>query len=121
MVVVREQERAVCYRMRFIYIEGNRHVTGWPWPLESRSKNTQGRAHLHRRPLGFEPRPPLQSSLMAKPPSFLTAIFGEDTEIKEERPKVTLTFAQSLDAKIAGLGGKQLVLSGRESMVMTHW
>ena len=58
---------------------------------------------------------------MAKPPSFLTTIFGEDTKIKEERPKVTLTFAQSLDAKIAGLGGKQLILSGRESMVMTHW
>lgn len=37
------------------------------------------------------------------------------------RPFVTLTFAQSLDAKIAGQGGKQLILSGRESMVMTHW
>lgn len=58
---------------------------------------------------------------MVKPPSFLAAIFGEDIKIKEERPKVTLTFAQSLDAKIAGVGGKQLILSGRESMVMTHW
>ncbi|KAI0785320.1 dihydrofolate reductase-like domain-containing protein [Irpex lacteus] len=37
------------------------------------------------------------------------------------RPHVTLTFAQSIDAKIAGKGGKQLILSGRESMVMTHW
>ncbi|KAI0828962.1 bacterial bifunctional deaminase-reductase [Trametes gibbosa] len=37
------------------------------------------------------------------------------------RPYVTLTFAQSLDAKIAGAGGKQLILSGKESMVMTHW
>ncbi|KAL6307679.1 dihydrofolate reductase-like domain-containing protein [Sparassis latifolia] len=37
------------------------------------------------------------------------------------KPYVTLTFAQSLDAKIAGAGGKQLVLSGNESMVMTHW
>ncbi|KAI0715008.1 bacterial bifunctional deaminase-reductase [Earliella scabrosa] len=37
------------------------------------------------------------------------------------RPFVTLTFAQSLDAKIAGAGGKQLILSGKESMVMTHW
>ena len=36
-------------------------------------------------------------------------------------PFVTLTFAQSLDAKIAGAGGQQLILSGRESMVMTHW
>jgi hypothetical protein len=58
---------------------------------------------------------------MAKPPSLLTAVFGEDIEIKEERPRVTLTFAQSLDAKIAGIDGKQLILSGRESMVMTHW
>lgn len=37
------------------------------------------------------------------------------------RPFVTLTFAQSLDAKIAGVGGKQLILSGKESMIMTHW
>lgn len=58
---------------------------------------------------------------MARPPSFLTAILGEDIKIKEERPTVTLTFAQSLDAKIAGVGGKQLILSGKESMVMTHW
>ena len=58
---------------------------------------------------------------MAKPPSLLTAVFGEDIEIKEERPRVTLTFAQSLDAKIAGIDGKQLILSGKESMVMTHW
>lgn len=58
---------------------------------------------------------------MAKPPSFLSTIFSEDVKIKEERPKVTLTFAQSLDAKIAGIGGKQLRLSGSESMLMTHW
>ncbi|KAG1749737.1 dihydrofolate reductase [Suillus paluster] len=38
-----------------------------------------------------------------------------------QRPLVTLTFAQSLDGKIAGKGGKQLILSGRESMLMTHW
>lgn len=37
------------------------------------------------------------------------------------RPYVTLTFAQSLDAKIAGAGGTQLALSGKESLVMTHW
>ncbi|KAK0560443.1 hypothetical protein OC844_003753 [Tilletia horrida] len=36
------------------------------------------------------------------------------------KPHVTLTFAQSLDAKIAGVGGKQLILSGQESMLMTH-
>ena len=37
------------------------------------------------------------------------------------RPYVTLTFAQSLDAKIAGKGGQQLALSGKESLIMTHW
>jgi 2,5-diamino-6-(ribosylamino)-4(3H)-pyrimidinone 5'-phosphate reductase len=37
------------------------------------------------------------------------------------RPYVTLTFAQSIDAKISGAGGKQLTLSGEESMKMTHW
>lgn len=33
---------------------------------------------------------------------------------------VTLTFAQSFDAKIAGKNGKQIQLSGAESSVMTH-
>ncbi|KAI9510825.1 dihydrofolate reductase-like domain-containing protein [Russula earlei] len=37
------------------------------------------------------------------------------------RSRVTLTFAQSIDAKIAGTGGRQLFLSGEESMKMTHW
>lgn len=36
------------------------------------------------------------------------------------RPFVTLTYAQSLDGKIAGLNGRQLILSGQESMIMTH-
>lgn len=36
------------------------------------------------------------------------------------RPFVTLTYAQSLDGKIAGAGGKQLQLSGSESMLLTH-
>lgn len=36
-------------------------------------------------------------------------------------PIVTLTFAQSLDGKIAGSKGKQLALSGPDSMIMTHW
>lgn len=38
-----------------------------------------------------------------------------------QRPLVTLTFAQSIDGKIAGKEGKQLILSGKESMLMTHW
>ncbi|KAG8858870.1 2,5-diamino-6-(ribosylamino)-4(3H)-pyrimidinone 5'-phosphate reductase [Serendipita sp. 411] len=33
----------------------------------------------------------------------------------------TLTFAQSLDGKIAGINGQQIILSGKESMFMTHW
>ncbi|KAF9900888.1 2,5-diamino-6-(ribosylamino)-4(3H)-pyrimidinone 5'-phosphate reductase [Lobosporangium transversale] len=36
------------------------------------------------------------------------------------RPHVTLTFAQSLDGKIAGKQGKQLTLSGSDSMKATH-
>lgn len=34
---------------------------------------------------------------------------------------VTLTYAQSVDAKIAGKEGKQILLSCKESMLMTHW
>lgn len=36
------------------------------------------------------------------------------------RPFVTLTYAQSLDGKIAGKGGKQIQLSGKESREVTH-
>ncbi|KDE08280.1 hypothetical protein MVLG_01544 [Microbotryum lychnidis-dioicae p1A1 Lamole] len=36
------------------------------------------------------------------------------------RPFVTLTYAQSIDAKIAGPGGTQIRLSGAESMYLTH-
>lgn len=35
-------------------------------------------------------------------------------------PFVTLTFAQSLDGKIAGSQGRQLILSGAQSMKATH-
>lgn len=38
----------------------------------------------------------------------------------EQRPHVTLTFAQSRDGKIAGQDKAQLALSGSESMLMTH-
>ncbi|KAL1921276.1 uncharacterized protein VTP21DRAFT_10992 [Calcarisporiella thermophila] len=37
-----------------------------------------------------------------------------------DSPCVTLTYAQSLDGKIAGENGKQILLSGKESLVMTH-
>jgi len=48
-------------------------------------------------------------------------LFGSDDPAHINRPHVTLTFAQSLDGKIAGGKGKQLILSGEESMNMTHW
>lgn len=78
---------------------------------------------------------------MARPPTvLLDAFFGADTDLEHvslydssdehsvpspiaddpQRPWITLTFAQSLDAKIAGEAGKQLILSGQDSMVMTH-
>ena len=59
------------------------------------------------------------------PPEFLSSILSKYTDPSvahpPHRPFVTLTFAQSLDAKIAGQNGKQLILSGKESMMMTHW
>ncbi|KAJ3894307.1 dihydrofolate reductase-like domain-containing protein [Lentinula edodes] len=59
---------------------------------------------------------------MAGPPVFLSSLLNRyNPSIEQSTPFVTLTFAQSLDAKIAGKGGKQLILSGKESMVMTHW
>ncbi len=54
-------------------------------------------------------------------PSFLSAVLNRQQEKVEQRTSVTLTFAQSLDAKIAGINGQQLILSGKESMIMTHW
>jgi hypothetical protein len=39
----------------------------------------------------------------------------------EDKVHVTLTFAQSLDGRIAGKHGLQLRLSGEESMLLTHW
>jgi hypothetical protein len=36
------------------------------------------------------------------------------------RPWVTLTYAQSLDGKLAGAEGTQIQLSGKESKAMTH-
>jgi hypothetical protein len=68
--------------------------------------------------------PTFAAPTMADSLEFLAAVFKGDKPIKppaSSRPYVTLTFAQSLDAKIAGINGKQLILSGKESMVMTHW
>ncbi|KAG9222404.1 hypothetical protein CCMSSC00406_0002739 [Pleurotus cornucopiae] len=55
------------------------------------------------------------------PPEFLTRFYSALPPSDGRRPRVTLTFAQSLDSKIAGQGGQQLILSGKESMIMTHW
>ncbi|KAI6135511.1 dihydrofolate reductase-like domain-containing protein [Pisolithus croceorrhizus] len=54
---------------------------------------------------------------------FLRSVFSSRSQENAEthRPLVTLTFAQSLDAKIAGNGRRQLLLSCPESMLMTHW
>lgn len=47
--------------------------------------------------------------------------FHEDlNQDLSRRPFVTLTYAQSLDGKIAGMDGRQLRLSGNQSMKMTH-
>lgn len=57
------------------------------------------------------------------PPELLTSVLTRytNTDVPGHRPFVTLTFAQSLDAKIGGQHGQQLILSGKESMIMTHW
>ena len=58
--------------------------------------------------------------MLDQPPPFLL----DHLEVHEAtltRPQITVTWAQSLDAKIAGPGGKRVILSGPESMEMTHW
>ncbi|KAI5121305.1 hypothetical protein M0805_003774 [Coniferiporia weirii] len=52
--------------------------------------------------------------------SFLDQALCLDQPKLPPRVHVTLTFAQSLDARIAGVGGRQLMLSCEESMIMTH-
>ncbi|WOO79591.1 2,5-diamino-6-ribosylamino-4(3H)-pyrimidinone 5'-phosphate reductase [Vanrija pseudolonga] len=63
--------------------------------------------------------------LPARPvvPPFLTQLVASRTLAAKQsgRPHVTLTWAQSLDAKLAGPGGARVILSGKESMLMTHW
>ncbi|KAK1234857.1 2,5-diamino-6-(ribosylamino)-4(3H)-pyrimidinone 5'-phosphate reductase [Marasmius sp. AFHP31] len=62
-------------------------------------------------------------SFEQQPPTFLASLlnkYHDGTGLPSSRPHVTLTFAQSIDGKIAGVNGKQLILSGKESMIMTH-
>jgi hypothetical protein len=58
-----------------------------------------------------------KSTLATSPPEFLRRCL----QISGDRPHITLTWAQSLDSKIAGPGGKRVMISGDESMLMTHW
>lgn len=51
---------------------------------------------------------------------FLDEILHKRTLQESPSIHITLTFAQSVDAKIAGRGGQQLILSCNESMFMTH-
>ncbi|OLY83552.1 2,5-diamino-6-ribosylamino-4(3H)-pyrimidinone 5'-phosphate reductase [Smittium mucronatum] len=50
---------------------------------------------------------------------------ASETSTSEDRgyiyPKVTLTFAQTLDGKISASERKQLLISCKESMVLTHY
>lgn len=61
-------------------------------------------------------------SIIESPPPFLATLLSSySSDPPQDRPHVTLTFAQSIDAKIGRGGGGQLILSGKESMQMTHW
>ncbi|KAG8686084.1 2,5-diamino-6-(ribosylamino)-4(3H)-pyrimidinone 5'-phosphate reductase [Ceratobasidium sp. 394] len=65
-------------------------------------------------------------STSSQPPEFLKSVIAARdaaprSSEQQKRARVTLTYAQSLDAKIAGAGGRQLTISGNESMTMTHW
>jgi 2,5-diamino-6-(ribosylamino)-4(3H)-pyrimidinone 5'-phosphate reductase len=61
-------------------------------------------------------------STLSPPDFLLSTLKGIESKHEDNNNAfVTLTFAQSLDGKIAGVGGQQLILSGKESMVMTHW
>jgi len=44
----------------------------------------------------------------------------DDDDDTQMRPFITLTYAQSIDGSIAAERGKPLLLSGKESMIMTH-
>lgn len=49
--------------------------------------------------------------------AFLQPLYAN---LPNDRVHVTLTYAQSLDGRIAGPQGKQIRLSSKESMAMTH-
>lgn len=55
----------------------------------------------------------------ARASAFLQNVF-DALRRESPGPRITLTFAQSIDGKIAGVGGEQVAISGKESLVMTH-
>ncbi|KAF9549341.1 2,5-diamino-6-(ribosylamino)-4(3H)-pyrimidinone 5'-phosphate reductase [Mortierella hygrophila] len=57
---------------------------------------------------------------MATNYDFLFETSFEQSNKDAKRPHITLTYAQSLDGKIAGRHGQQLILSGAQSMTATH-
>jgi 2,5-diamino-6-(ribosylamino)-4(3H)-pyrimidinone 5'-phosphate reductase len=56
--------------------------------------------------------------ILKKARDFLDPLY-QNISLQNERPFVTLTFAQSLDGKISKIG-QQIIISGKESMAMTH-
>eukprot|EP00457_Paulinella_chromatophora_P008741 gb/GEZN01008785.1/.p1 GENE.gb/GEZN01008785.1/~~gb/GEZN01008785.1/.p1 ORF type:complete len:331 (-),score=35.48 gb/GEZN01008785.1/:76-1068(-) len=50
----------------------------------------------------------------------MTSFSSSQGNLPSEVPFVTLTYAQSLDGSISASKGTQLILSGKESMAMTH-
>lgn len=64
---------------------------------------------------------------LARAARFCDRVYGRGPCVKgkaeakqRSKPRVTLTYAQSKDGKIAGAGKKMVALSGESSMVMTH-
>ncbi|PVU99577.1 hypothetical protein BB559_000585 [Furculomyces boomerangus] len=51
--------------------------------------------------------------------SRISYIHNTDNSLPEI-PKITLTFAQSIDGKISGKNSSQILLSGQDSMILTH-
>ena len=51
---------------------------------------------------------------------FLLPLYADSIRNSTDKLFVTLTYASSLDALISGKDGQPLLLSGQESMVMTH-
>lgn len=57
------------------------------------------------------------TSTAAQAWDFLQPLYANNLN---DRLHVTLTYAQSMDGIIAGPQGQQILISGKESMLMTH-